>query len=78
MSPSNVAAEHGVTPMSSTIPCGPYPLEIEVDGNVSRDNIPRKIAAGANVHVAGSSSLFDGAGRAANIRRLRTLLDRAA
>lgn len=33
-------------------------VDIEVDGNVSLANIPRMIAAGANVLVAGSSSLF--------------------
>jgi ribulose-phosphate 3-epimerase len=33
--------------------------EIEVDGNVSWDNIPRMIEAGADVLVAGTSSLFD-------------------
>jgi ribulose-phosphate 3-epimerase len=33
--------------------------EIEVDGNVSWANIPKMIAAGADVLVAGSSSLFD-------------------
>jgi ribulose-phosphate 3-epimerase len=35
--------------------------EIEVDGNVSWENIPRMIDAGADVLVAGSSSLFDAA-----------------
>jgi ribulose-phosphate 3-epimerase len=33
--------------------------EIEVDGNVSWENIPRMIDAGADVLVAGTSSLFD-------------------
>ena len=35
-------------------------IEIEVDGNVSWENIPRMIEAGGQVLVAGSSSLFDG------------------
>ncbi|MFW5788648.1 MAG: ribulose-phosphate 3-epimerase [Spirochaetota bacterium] len=33
--------------------------EIEVDGNVSWENIPRMAGAGADVLVAGTSSLFD-------------------
>ncbi|MFZ4413583.1 MAG: ribulose-phosphate 3-epimerase [Bacteroidales bacterium] len=33
--------------------------DIEVDGNVSWENIPTMIQAGANVLVAGSSSIFD-------------------
>lgn len=33
--------------------------EIEVDGNVSWDNIPLMLEAGADVLVAGTSSLFD-------------------
>jgi ribulose-phosphate 3-epimerase len=49
-------------------------LEIEVDGNVSWDNIPRMVQAGAQVLVAGSSSLFDGtAGLAENLRRMRRI-----
>jgi ribulose-phosphate 3-epimerase len=34
------------------------PLEIEVDGNVSWENIPKMIDAGADTLVAGTSSLF--------------------
>ena len=50
-------------------------IEIEVDGNVSWENIPKMIDAGAQVLVAGSSSLFDGkADLAANLRRLRTMI----
>lgn len=52
-------------------------VEIEVDGNASWENIPRMVAAGATVLVAGSSSLYDGAGLAANLARLRALLGRA-
>jgi ribulose-phosphate 3-epimerase len=50
-------------------------IEIEVDGNVSWENIPKMIDAGAQVLVAGSSSLFDGkADLAANLRRMRTMI----
>jgi len=50
-------------------------VEIEVDGNVSWENIPRMVEAGARVLVAGSSSLFDGkADLAQNLRRMRKLL----
>lgn len=52
-------------------------IEIEVDGNVSWENIPRMVEAGATVLVAGSSSLYDGAGLAANLARMRALLGRA-
>jgi len=52
-------------------------VEIEVDGNVSWENIPRMVEAGAEVLVAGTSSLFDGAGRLRdNIRRMRDLVRR--
>jgi ribulose-phosphate 3-epimerase len=34
-------------------------VEIEVDGNVSWENLPKMIDAGANVFVAGTSSIFD-------------------
>jgi len=37
-------------------------LRIEVDGNVSFENIPRMVAAGADILVLGSSSLFHKAG----------------
>jgi pentose-5-phosphate-3-epimerase len=50
-------------------------VEVEVDGNVSWENIPRMVEAGAQVLVAGSSSLFDGAaGLRENIRRMRSLI----
>jgi pentose-5-phosphate-3-epimerase len=49
-------------------------VEIEVDGNVSWDNIPRMVQAGAQVLVAGSSSLFDGEGSLReNLRRMRSI-----
>ena len=35
-------------------------IEVEVDGNVSWENIPRMTAAGANVLVLGTSSIYDG------------------
>lgn len=48
------------------------PIDVEVDGNVSWENIPAMIDSGANVLVGGSSSLYDGAaGLRENIRRLR-------
>jgi ribulose-phosphate 3-epimerase len=50
-------------------------VEIEVDGNVSWENIPRMVQAGAQVLVAGSSSLFDGkGGLVENLRRMKSLL----
>ncbi len=53
-----------------------YDIEIEVDGNVSWQNIPRMLEAGATVLVAGSSSLYDGAaGLRENIRRIRALAE---
>jgi len=52
-------------------------FEIEVDGNVSWQNIPRLIEAGARVLVAGSSSLFEeGNQLEANIDRLYGLIGR--
>ncbi len=39
-------------------------VEIEVDGNVSFENIPKMVAAGANELVAGSSSVFSKSGTA--------------
>ena len=48
---------------------------IEVDGNVSWENIPKMVAAGASVLVAGTSSLFDGkAGLGENLRRMREMI----
>ncbi len=52
-------------------------IEIEVDGNVSWENIPRMVEAGAEVLVAGSSSLFaKEAGLRENIRRMRRMIGR--
>ena len=56
-----------------------HPIEIEVDGNVSWENIPRMIDAGGNVLVAGTSSLYDGkAGLAQNIEKMRVLVSAGA
>jgi ribulose-phosphate 3-epimerase len=47
---------------------------IQVDGNVSWENIPRMVAAGANILVAGTSSLFvNGRVSAENIARMRSI-----
>ena len=46
-------------------------VEIEVDGNVSFANAEKMCAAGANLYVAGSSSVFCPGDIAANIRKLR-------
>ncbi len=49
---------------------------LEVDGNVSWDNIPRMLEAGADVLVAGSSSLFSrGVPRETSMRKIMDLLD---
>ena len=46
-------------------------LPIEVDGNVSFDNIPKMVAAGADILVGGTSSVFHKAGsRAENIQQI--------
>lgn len=51
--------------------------QIEIDGNVSWENIPLMVRAGAEILVAGSSSLFDGrADLEGNLRRLYALIDR--
>lgn len=50
---------------------------IEVDGNVSFENAAKMHAAGADVYVAGSSSLFDPAAPLeANVERFRQIIDR--
>lgn len=54
---------------------GGYQIEVEVDGNVSWQNIPHMVESGAQVLVAGSSSLYDrSADLAQNIRRMRALV----
>ena len=53
-------------------------IEIEVDGNVSWENVPKMVDAGAEVLVAGSSSLFEkGSDLRENIRRMRQMIGRA-
>jgi ribulose-phosphate 3-epimerase len=53
-------------------------IELEVDGNVSWENIPRMIAAGAETLVTGTSSLYDPeADLEANIDRLYRLIGRS-
>ncbi len=47
-------------------------MRIQVDGNVSFDNIPRMVAAGADALVAGTSSVFHAGGTLReNMRRTR-------
>ncbi len=54
-----------------------FPLEIEVDGNVSWENIPLMVAAGAGTLVAGTSSLFErGGDLRENLARLYRLIGR--
>ena len=49
--------------------------DIEVDGNVSWTHIPAMVAAGANILVAGTSSLFvDGRVRADDLERFRAVM----
>lgn len=51
-------------------------IDVEVDGNVSWENIPRMIKAGATVLVAGSSSIFQkGGDLRKNIQRLKSMID---
>jgi ribulose-phosphate 3-epimerase len=50
-------------------------VELEVDGNVSWENIPAMVRAGATVFVAGTSSLFSRDGNLKrNLHRFRRLL----
>ncbi len=52
-------------------------IEIEVDGNVSWENIPKMMEAGAETLVAGTSSLFERHGDLrANIERLYGIIGR--
>jgi ribulose-phosphate 3-epimerase len=41
---------------------GERKIPIEIDGNVSFDNIPKMVAAGADILVAGTSSIFHNSG----------------
>jgi ribulose-phosphate 3-epimerase len=59
------------------IEAGHHSIELEVDGNVSWENIPRMIDAGAETLVAGTSSVYDpSAPLAENIDRLYRLIGR--
>ena len=50
-------------------------LPIEVDGNVSFENIPKMVAAGADILVGGSSSVFHKSGsRAENIQQIHQVI----
>ena len=52
-----------------------WDMELEVDGNVSWENVPAMLDAGATVLVAGTSSLYErGSSIAATIPRLRKLI----
>ena len=52
-------------------------IPIQVDGNVSFENIPRMVAAGAGILVAGSSSLFSAQGALEdNFRKAREAIAR--
>jgi len=55
-----------------------YPhIEIEVDGNVSFENAKRMHEAGADIFVAGSSSVFSKTDSlSANIAKLRNIIDK--
>ena len=54
------------------IDCCSREILLEVDGNVSFENAARMSALGANIFVAGTSSLYDRGGSVAeNCRRLR-------
>ncbi len=51
-------------------------VDVEVDGNVSWENIPGMLEAGAGVLVAGSSSIFErGGDLRKNIVRLRSMIE---
>lgn len=57
--------------------CGFQAMPIQVDGNVSFENIPEMVAAGGSNLVAGTSSLFHRAdSRAANLTRMRDAIAR--
>ncbi|HEY9592970.1 MAG TPA: ribulose-phosphate 3-epimerase [Spirochaetia bacterium] len=65
--------------LSALVERNGWDMEIEVDGNVSWENIPKIIEAGGNVLVAGTSSLFQkGARLSETIPRLRALIEKVA
>jgi ribulose-phosphate 3-epimerase len=50
-------------------------IPIEIDGNVSFENIPKMVAAGADILVAGTSSIFHSGGSLAeNVAKIRTAI----
>ena len=52
-----------------------YNPDIEIDGNVSWENLPRMLEAGADVFVAGTSSIFEkNSDIRQNIKRFRGIL----
>jgi ribulose-phosphate 3-epimerase len=51
-----------------------YVIELEVDGNVSWKNLPRMSRAGADVFVAGTSSIFEKGNLRKNIKRFKSLI----
>jgi len=54
-----------------------FDFDIEVDGNVSWENIPAMVKAGASVLVAGTSSLFQaGHDRKTSLEKLLQLVDK--
>ena len=53
-----------------------YIIDIEADGNVSWENIPEMLSSGANVFVAGTSSIFEkNTDIRENIKRFKSILD---
>jgi ribulose-phosphate 3-epimerase len=48
---------------------------VEIDGNVSWENIPQMVNAGADILVIGTSSIFMDKNRSKNLSRLNNLLD---
>jgi ribulose-phosphate 3-epimerase len=72
--PETLGKIHEIAEMAAS---AGHAIEIEVDGHVSWENIPRMIEAGGDVLVAGTSSLYDGkAGLAQNIQRMMSLIGR--
>jgi len=54
-----------------------YQVDIEVDGNVSWKNLPKMLDAGANIFVAGTSSIFEkGKDIRSNSIRFKNILEK--
>lgn len=63
-----------ITACRELLDAGGSPAAVQVDGNVSWENIPRMVAAGADILVAGTSSLFvRGRVSADDIARMRSI-----